>query len=348
MQTQHMRHVAALIEHKSLARAARVLGISQPALSKSLRRLEAHLGVKLFERTARGVVATEFGRELGQHASAISIELVEAERAIRAIRDGREGRIAIGSAPSVIASVLPIATTRLMAGNDDLKVTVVGGLHDRLFEWLRAGEIDAVLSNMVDQPGDVGGDLVQEPLFTDRVVVACRPGHPLLERPDPPPGEVARYRWVLPSPTIVTRQHLERLLIEGGLGAPRLAIETNALAFMRAMLMETDCLGYLPAVTMEPGRECAGLVPAGLSWLDWSRRVGLTLRRRGVLSPACRRLVEELRKVCAELPRPGRAADLPPADGTVVEAGSRRRPAGGGGRGVPPGRATRSRAVSRS
>ena len=57
MQTQQMRHVAALIEHKSLARAARVLGISQPALSKSLRRLEAHLGVQLFERTARGVVA---------------------------------------------------------------------------------------------------------------------------------------------------------------------------------------------------------------------------------------------------------------------------------------------------
>ena len=320
MQTQQMRHVAALIEHRSLARAARVLGISQPALSKSLRRLEAHLGVKLFERTARGVVATEFGRELAQHARAIAIELTEAERAIRAIRDGREGRIAIGSAPSIIASVLPIATARLLAGNDDLKVTVIGGLHDRLFEWLRAGEIDAVLSNMVEQPGD--SDLVQEQLFVDRVVVACRPGHPLLQHRDPPPGEVARYRWVLPSPTILTRQHLERQLIENGLGAPRLAIETNALAFMRGMLMETDCLGYLPSVTMEPGREGAGLVPARVSWLDWSRPVGLTLRRRSVLSPACRRLIEELRKVCAAPSQPGRGG--PPRRDPRATGGTRK------------------------
>jgi DNA-binding transcriptional LysR family regulator len=305
MQTQQMRHVAALIEHKSLARAARVLGISQPALSKSLRRLEAHLGVQLFERTARGVVATEFGRELAQHARAIAIEMTEAERAVRAIRDGREGRIAIGSAPSVIASVLPIATARLLAGNDDLKVTVVGGLHDRLFEWLRAGEIDAVLSNLVDQPGN--SDLVEERLFVDRVVVACRPGHPLRQRRAPPPAELARYRWVLPATSIVTRQHLEQCVLAAGLEPPRIAIETNALAFMRAMLLETDCLGYLPSVTLEPGRECAGVVPAGVSWLDWNRPVGLTLRRRSVLSPACRRLIDELRKVCAARPVPSRA-----------------------------------------
>ena len=196
MQTQQMRHVAALIEHKSLARAARTLGISQPALSKSLRRLEAHLGVKLFERTARGVVATEFGRELAQRARAIAIEMTEAERAIRAIRDGREGRITIGAAPIAIASVLPVATARLLAANGDLTVAVVGGLHDRLFEWLRAGEIDAVLSNMVEQGGD--SDLVQEPLFVDRMVVACRPDHPLRQRRDPPAEEVARYRWILP------------------------------------------------------------------------------------------------------------------------------------------------------
>ncbi len=297
MQTQQMRHVAALIEHKSLARAAKALGISQPALSKSLRRLEAHLQVKLFERSARGVLPTEFGRELAQRARAIAIEMAEAERAVRAIRDGREGRIAIGSAPSVIAGVLPVATARLLAGNEDLKVTVIGGLHDRLFEWLRAGEIDAVLSNLVDQPGE--SDLVQELLFVDRVVVACRPGHPLRQRRTSRPSDIAGFRWVLPSTAIVTRQHLEERLAARGLGAPRIAIETNALAFMRAMILETDCLGYLPSVTMQPGRECAGLVPAGAAWLDWNRPVGLTLRRRSVLSPACRRLIEELRKACA-------------------------------------------------
>jgi DNA-binding transcriptional LysR family regulator len=298
MQLQQLRHVVALVEHRSLVRAAKALGISQPALSKSLRRLEAYLGVKLFERTARGVLATEFGREFAQHARAIAVEVSEAERAVGAIRDGREGRIVIGSAPSVIASVLPIATARLLKGRNDLKLTVIGGLHDRLFEWLRAGEIDVVISNLVEQPDE--SDLVQETLFADRVVVACRPGHPLLERRNPPKKEIERYRWILPATTILTRQHLEIAMKSHGLTAPRLAVETNALAFMRAMILETDCLGFLPSVTMEPGRECAGVVPAGIGWLDWDRPVGLTLRRSGVLSPACRRLLGELRSVCAE------------------------------------------------
>jgi DNA-binding transcriptional LysR family regulator len=298
MQLQQMRHVVALVDHRSLVRAAKALGISQPALSKSLRRLEAYLGVKLFERTPRGVLATEFGREFAQHARAIAVEVSEAERAVGAIRDGREGRIVIGSAPSVIASVLPIATARLLKGRNDLKLTVIGGLHDRLFEWLRAGEIDVVISNLVDQPDD--SDLVQETLFVDRVVVACRPGHPLLEKRNQPRTELERYRWVLPSTAIVTRQHLEIALKSHGLSAPKVAVETNALAFMRAMILETDCLGYLPSVTMEPGRECAGTVPASIAWLNWDRPVGLTLRRSGVLSPACRRLIGELQKVCAE------------------------------------------------
>jgi DNA-binding transcriptional LysR family regulator len=298
MQLQQMRHVIALVEHRSRARAAKTLGISQPALSKSLRRLEQRLGVTLFERSARGVLATEFGRAFALHARAIDIEVREAERAVGAIREGREGRIAIGSAPSVIASVLPIATARLITGRDDLKVTVIGGLHDRLFEWLRTGEIDAVISNLVDQPDD--SDLVQETLFVDRVVVACRPGHPLLGSRKATKSEIERFRWVLPATTIVTRQHLERALADHGLGAAKVAIETNALSFMRAMTLETDCLAYLPSVTMAPGRECAGLVAAGIDWLDWDRPVGLTLRRRGVLSPACQRLIAELRKACTE------------------------------------------------
>jgi DNA-binding transcriptional LysR family regulator len=294
----------ALIDHRGFARAATSLAISQPALSKSIRRLEDYLGVALFERTARGVLPTEFGREFGRHARSIAVEVEEAERAIGAIRDGREGRIAIGSAPSVIASVLPVATARLLANRPDLIVTVIGGLHDRLFEWLRAGEIDAVLSNLVEQPPD--SDFSQELMFVDRVVIACRPDHPL--RQHPAPAALASLRWVLPAPTVVTRQHLEEILAARGLPAPRLAIETNALAFMRAMILATDCIGYIPVVTMQPGRECAGLVPAGVVDLDWDRPVGLTVRRSGVLSPACRRLLAELRAVCLEMFPADRAA----------------------------------------
>src|SRR5258708_31723793 len=130
MLLHQLRLVLALSEHRSLARAAQTLGISQPALSKSLRKLETYLGVELFERTPRGVLPTEFGRELTQHARAIAVGVDEAERAVGAIREGIEGRIAIGSAPGVIPHGLPIATARLLRRRPHLKLTLVRALHD--------------------------------------------------------------------------------------------------------------------------------------------------------------------------------------------------------------------------
>jgi DNA-binding transcriptional LysR family regulator len=127
---------------------------------------------------------------------------------------------------------------------------------------------------------------------------AGRASQPCASRKDA--GHLAAGAQQEPAPTIVTRQHLEQSLHAQGLPAPNLAVETIALSFMRAMTFETDRLAFVPAVTLAPGRECAGLVPAAIAWLDWDRPVGLTLRRRGVLSPACQRLVAELRKVCAE------------------------------------------------
>lgn len=320
MQFQQLRHLLTVVEHGSLATGAKALGLSQPALSKSLKRLEDSLGVRLLERGPRGVLPTEFGRQLVQHARAITVEMHEAERAIGAIRDGVEGRVAIGSAPSVIASVLPIAIGRLMRRSPELKITVVGSLHDRLFEWLRDGEIDAVLSNLAEDA--LESDLEQEVLYTDRVVVAARPGHRLIGRRGRHRTAIASARWVLPPASIITRQRLEAQLRANDLPPPKVAIETNALAFMRAMIMETDCVGFLPAVTLRAGRECAGLVPIGATWLDWDRPVGLTVRRSGQLTPACRRLIAELRRVCrshggvdqAVRHKPARGASRRPLD----------------------------------
>lgn len=311
MQIQQLRHLLATTEHRSLVRAAQALGISQPALSKSLRRLEEYLRVKLFERTPRGLVPTEYGRELTERARPIAVDLKEAERAIAAIRDGVEGLVTVGSAPSTMGRVLPQATARLLERYPTLKITVIGGLNDRLIEQLRAGEIDVVLSNLVEDR--MVPDLHQETLYTDRVVVAVREDHPLTQRRSVKAEAVQSWRWVLPGANVVTRRHLEATLAELGLPPPVLAIESDSVPFMGAILRETDYLGYLPEVVLQAGHECAGLVELDIRALAWLRPMGLTVRRRGVMSPACAKLIATLRQICRDL-NGGRAASRTRAD----------------------------------
>jgi DNA-binding transcriptional LysR family regulator len=299
MQIQQLRHLLATTEHRSLVRAAQALGISQPALSKSLRRLEDYLRVKLFERTPRGLMLTEYGRELAERVRPIAVDLKEAERAIAAIRDGVQGQVTVGCSPSPMSRVLPQAVARLIERHDALRITVIGGLNDRLIEQLQAGEIDLVLSNLVDDRAVP--DLRQETLYTDRVVVAARADHPLARRRSLKPDAIRPYRWALPGANVVTRRHLETTLVRLGLGPPALALESDSVPFMSAILRETDCLGYLPEVTLQAGREGAGLAELDLPALAWLRPMGVTVRRQGVVSPASENLLSMLRQVSRSL-----------------------------------------------
>ena len=95
MQIHHLKHLMALAEHRTLSLSARALGISQAALSKSVRRLEAYLDVRLFERTPHGLVQTEYGRALIEQARSVLTQVAETERIIRTLRNGGAGRIAI-------------------------------------------------------------------------------------------------------------------------------------------------------------------------------------------------------------------------------------------------------------
>src|SRR3990170_2620682 len=91
----------------SLTRAARILDLTQPALSERLIALERDLGVALFVRTHRGVRLTDAGRALVPHAERALAAIAEGRRAVDELRRGKGGRLAVGAAPAVSTYVLP-------------------------------------------------------------------------------------------------------------------------------------------------------------------------------------------------------------------------------------------------
>jgi DNA-binding transcriptional LysR family regulator len=97
MDVKRLQHLRLAVEAGSISAAAAALGLSQPALTKSIRGLEAELGVALLERRARGVVPTACGEALLRRAGPVSVLLGDALREIAALRGGPREEAAIGA-----------------------------------------------------------------------------------------------------------------------------------------------------------------------------------------------------------------------------------------------------------
>src|SRR3954470_1300048 len=114
MELRDIEYFAVVAEHGNLGRAAHALGISQPALSKSLGRLETAIGVKLVKRTTKGVELTAEGAALQRRASDLRLSLQSMTREIRDVSEGKVGQIRIGVGAQISERFLSAAFAELL------------------------------------------------------------------------------------------------------------------------------------------------------------------------------------------------------------------------------------------
>ncbi|ONG48983.1 LysR family transcriptional regulator [Pseudoroseomonas deserti] len=173
-----LEYAVAVAELRHFGRAAERCGVSQPALSEQIRKLEALLGVTLFERQARRVEVTAQGAVLLAQARAVM-------REARGLLDLAQQQAAPLSGPlrlGVIATLGPYYLPRVLrdvrARFPELVLRLQEGRTAGLVAALEAGELDAALIALPPP----AGNLAAEPLFFEPFLLACPPGHPLLAR----------------------------------------------------------------------------------------------------------------------------------------------------------------------
>jgi len=145
MTLQQLQYVLAAFEHGSFSAAAESLRLAQPSLSEQVRRLEAELGVRLFQRVGRGLVPTEAGRALRPHAEAALAAAESARMSVGAVRELRAGTAAFGT----------FGTARMYLGTDlvedfrrshpEVRVRIVGQNSSETVAAIRDGELEAGL-----------------------------------------------------------------------------------------------------------------------------------------------------------------------------------------------------------
>jgi len=190
----------AVAEQGSIGRAAEAIPITQPALSKHMQRLEAQLGVTLFQRTSVGIELTPFGQALAVHARTVLAEVQRLQNRMADLREGRAGQVAIGAGAGILESYVAPAVTRLTHRYPDVRVTAAAGLAEDLLPALRDGELD-ILAGSRPAAG-WPEEIVCTPWFKDEIGIVVRVGHPLQRRRGLTLESLRDSRWVLPP-----RQH---------------------------------------------------------------------------------------------------------------------------------------------
>ena len=294
--------MAQLDEARSVVRAARAAGMSQPAASTLLKGFETALAVPLFERHARGIAPTPYGEILVRHARAILAEIDKVQEEIATLKSGLAGHASIGTVATPATHLVPRAASLLKMKHPDLLVSIEVDHSRPLIERLLSGQLDMVIARLLDSRG--AGELQFEPLADESHAIIAGSGHPLAGRDGVGLGDLLGHPWILPPAGSVLRDRLAAILLQQGLPMPANVLQTQSLPAILGLLRTTDAVVALPLQTVQPLCE-SGLLSILIAELGVTMGpFGIITRRRHELSPGAQALLDAIRDTAATLYAP--------------------------------------------
>jgi DNA-binding transcriptional LysR family regulator len=278
----------------SLGRSAEVLHITQPALSRTIKRLEEQIGAELFERHSKGMQLTPIGAALLPHALLLLREAEHAAEEINALRGLAKGTIRVGAVGSIASSVLPLAIGAVLKRWPGLHVEVLEGVWDRLTDALVRHEIDLALG--LDAPDTDDITAIRDCHWEDRSCIVAAVGHPLRHGPVTLADTLAS-PWVMPPRGSGPFEQMQQTFLTHGVTLPDVAVETRSLTVLKSLVIHSGFLSWMPEPMYDVERR-AGLIDAlPLPEATAMRRLTAFRRRHGILPAPAARLLDQLRSI---------------------------------------------------
>lgn len=299
MRFRQLRALLVLHEAGSIASAAGMMSISQPALTKMLREIEAMVGQQLFVRSSRGIRPTLSGELMVKHARRLLAVLRETASQMHAIDDGSEGRVVVGAMLTASSILLPAAIKRLKARFPNVTVSVLEGINEQHLPGLMVGDIDMIIGRVPE--ANHHDQLLQEPLFDEFIQVFARQGHPLARKPEIVSADLADQAWILPLPETALRWTIIDWFQREKLPLPVNIVESVSLLTVRALLLQSDRITALPHHILDLERRAGLVMSLPFHFSGTSSRVGVLARREADLSPAAAEFLDCIRIEAQEL-----------------------------------------------
>lgn len=292
MQIQDFEYLLAVAGHGHLGRAAQALGISQPAMTKAVRRIETDAGLALFSRTPTGMALTEAGAAFTQRAQRIWMEYQDAIREMQQMRGGELGLLRVGFSPSVKEALVLPALEQLLGERPVARLVLRERLIAELIQLLQAGELDLILGSASERNDDAS--LSYQPLYADQLYVACDRHHILLGQGARSLQDLAAQAWLLPGANVRVRRWIANTFRAHGLPPPLVRVEAEYGRVSVWPLVRGSTMLCLCSESNLLQARANGLERLVVPELELVREIGVITRAGGHLSPLAQRLIEVL------------------------------------------------------
>jgi DNA-binding transcriptional LysR family regulator len=272
--------------------------VSQPALTKSIHKLEEGLGLQLFDRDGPMKVSA-VGREFLAKARRLLAESAELSREVTRLTRAASGQVAVGCGPLLPEAFVAPAVAELIRQNQAPSVTIDIGNWPDFAPLLRSGRLDFFVANVTmlgDEP-----DLEIAAFPPEPAVWCARPGHPLAGRRKIPPAEFFAQSFAGPVLPAWIDDWFQRQA-----GAPpespfRFAVTCSHYPTLKVILHGSDCVtGAIQSILAQDFQD-GSLVPLDVDLPPLTMQAGLVWLRHRTLSPAARALIDGIKRHVAVL-----------------------------------------------
>ena len=298
-----LKHLVLLVEidrYQNVLKAAKSLGMTQPAASKMLQEVEDLIEVSLFERGPRGVTTTPYGDIMVNHAKQLIGGMRHALEDIASVKGGINGHVRIGTLLAAAPALVPNAITRLKSTHPQLLVNIIDGTNESLLAAVDDESIQLAVTRM--EPYILQNGLTHEVLYEDQMCIAARVDHPMAGSQNISLSELVNYQWILPGPQTFLRELFDRVFASEDLDPPsRSVVESVSLHLNLSLMLKTDMLTFLPYQAVLPYISLGLLTRLDTPVNTSFGPIGVTYKDINTLSPAARIMLDTLKNEASKL-----------------------------------------------
>jgi len=276
-------------KHQSLLRAAHALGVTQPALTRTLKEAEDVLGGRIFERHARGVRPTAFGNVACAAARRVLLEVERLDHHLDQFLAGEASVVSVGATPPAAIGILPDIYETLRNTAPEIRISLTQGRTEDLMPLLAAGEIEMIIGRL--PPSEDASEFVREILYNEPISVLAGARHPIFEHETIDVETLRQYTYILPTMSRPVEREIDVVATKLSL---TITLRSSAQPFLRELLHASDHLTISPHFTMAGDLRRGTIRRVAFDLPSPPRPAGLLTRPEDGMRPTTQRVYSAL------------------------------------------------------
>lgn len=288
----------AVIETGSMGKAAGRLNISQPAVSKAIVELEDALGVRLMDRSRRGVVPTPYGRALAKRSVAIFNDLRQGVQDIDFLTDPTKGEIRIGTTEPIAVAIVTPTIDRLSRKYPQISFHVIAGGNATLYRDVTERNIEFAICRMI---GRLPDELEAEVLCYDAFSIATSARNPLTRRRKLTFADLANEPWTIFPFDSVFGSVIAEAFRTNGYEPPRLTVASPSLCVQNELMATGRFITVLPSFMLRTAGRHLQLKALPVALPNAPMAIGLITLKNRMLTPLAQLFIDNIRAFAKSL-----------------------------------------------